>query len=404
MAHTLQANGSPRGGRKGRILCFTSYYLPGFKSGGPLRSLLHLQEWLGGEYEFAVLTRNRDLGDAETYAGLSAGTWYPVGGVRVCYLSAPQWRPDPIRTAVREFDPDLLYFNSSVDFSLTAVPLLLRHFGWLPGRILARIPVLVAPRGEFSPGARSIKPLRKKAYFLLGRLLGLYRDITWQATKDEEAAQIRGLWGSDARVVVAPNLPSRVSVDELPVRKAKQPGALRLVFLSRISRMKNLHGALGMLGGITVPVTLDVYGTREDPQYWDECRQLMERLPRNVEATYRGAVAPEAVISTLSKYDAFFLPTLGENFGHVIHEALLAGCPVLLSDQTPWQQLSQRRVGFDISLDRPELFQQAIGQLAAMDGREHQRWSAAARDFGVQYSADTGLVQSTRSMLGGAMS
>jgi len=41
----------------------------------------------------------------------------------------------------------------------------------------------------------------------------------------------------------------------------------------------------------------------------------------------------------LADYDAFIFPTLGENFGHVIIESLSAGCPVLCSDQTPWNDV-----------------------------------------------------------------
>ena len=35
------------------------------------------------------------------------------------------------------------------------------------------------------------------------------------------------------------------------------------------------------------------------------------------------------------EYDLLFLPTKGENFGHVILESMSAGTPVLISDTTP---------------------------------------------------------------------
>jgi glycosyltransferase involved in cell wall biosynthesis len=381
--------------RRKKILCFTSYYLPGFKSGGPLRSLLHMQEWLGTEFDFGIVTRNRDLGEHVPYPDVEARTWRTVRGVSVWYLAAPQWLPGPILQAIRGFGPDALYFHSSVDFSLTVVPLMLRRLGLIP----RRLPVLVAPRGEYSPGARAIKEGRKKAFFRGARLLGLYGGVTWHATKDEEAEQIRALWGTGASVVVAPNLPSKSSAGALPARPAKQPGMLRLVFLSRISRMKNLHGALAMLRDVAAPVKLDIYGPREDPAYWAECEALLGSLPPNIEARYRGGLAPDEVIPTLATYDAFLLPSLGENFGHVIHEALLAGCPVILSDRTPWLHLAECHVGFDIPLDRPEAFRSAIERLAAMDDREHRSWCDSARAYGARYSGDAALAERTRTML-----
>ena len=39
-----------------------------------------------------------------------------------------------------------------------------------------------------------------------------------------------------------------------------------------------------------------------------------------------------------NNFDLFTFPTRGENFGHVIPEALSAGTPIILSDQTPWQK------------------------------------------------------------------
>jgi glycosyltransferase involved in cell wall biosynthesis len=84
----------------------------------------------------------------------------------------------------------------------------------------------------------------------------------------------------------------------------------------------------------------------------------------------------------LSKHHLFFLPTCGENFGHVILEALLAGCPVLISDQTPWRNLQAKGVGWDLPLDSVTPFQQAIHECVAMDDMEFRKVSKQARLFG----------------------
>lgn len=385
--------------RKGRVLCFTSYYLPGFKSGGPLRSLIHIQQWLRDEYEFMVVTRDRDFGDAGPYEGMRPSEWHAVEGSQVLYLAAPHWSPKGLRRAVQESRPGLLYFQGCFDPALTIVPLMLRRLGWLP----RSIPVLLAPRGQFSRGARSIKRIKKNVFLLFAKAIGLYENVTWHATKNEEADEIRALWGKNVRVLVAPNLPSKLDAGADLKRPPKQPNALRLVFLSRICRMKNLQGALEILQGVQATVEFDIYGTQEDAGYWDECRRLIGRLPGNVQARYKGSVSPGDVVPVLAGYDALLLPTLGENFGHVILEALSAGCPVLLSDQTPWRQLSAAQVGFDIPLDQPHRFRQVIEQWAAMDGPEFQRWSTRAREYALRYSNDAELVQQTRGMLATAM-
>lgn len=45
------------------ILCLMSEYLPGFRSGGPIRTIANLINQLGDEFEIRVICRDRDLGD-----------------------------------------------------------------------------------------------------------------------------------------------------------------------------------------------------------------------------------------------------------------------------------------------------------------------------------------------------
>ncbi len=377
-----------------KILCFASYFLPGFKSGGPVRSLLNLFSLLGRDFEFRVVTRNRDLGDSVPYPNRTVDRWFPEAGVQVKYLPSPYWAPGPMKQLLLECAPDLLYFNSFMDPALSIAPVLLRRLG-LVG---CDTPVLIAPRGEFSPGAIEIKRQKKVLYMKMARSLGVYRDVTWHATSELEREHLQSWWGADARIVLAPNLPPAIT-DAVMDRPPKEVGIVRMVFLSRIDRKKNLDGALRMLAGVKAKVHLDVYGTKEDAAYWDKCCDLMSGLPSNVTASYRGVLAPEEVMPTLSRYDLFFFPTLGENFGHVILEALLAGCPILISDQSPWRELPARHAGVDLPLNQVEEFRKAIETFAAMGADEFSRWVQGARDLGLEYCRGQDLVSPSRAML-----
>lgn len=368
--------------------------------GGPLRSLLNLQEWLSDDYEFFILTRNHDLGSKVPYEDVTTNSWQPVEQSSAWYLSSPCWSPRPMIRAFNQAKPQLLYFHSAFDFCLTIIPLALRK----AGLISRKLPVVVAPRGEFTPGARSIKKHKKNLFLLLAKACGLYRGVHWQATNDDEAAQIKALWGEHISVSVAPNLPPRVA-DSKPRRTSpKRAGKLRLVFLSRISRMKNLDGALEILKGVSDDVDFSIYGTKEDEQYWNECQCLIDELPANVRAEYLGPVTPEMVVATLSQYDILLLPTLGENFGHVVFESLTAGCPVLLSDRTPWRELSSSRAGYDIALEDLNSFRSAISRFAKMDEAEFSGWSSGAWARAAEYSKQPGLVEQTHKLLSDAIS
>jgi glycosyltransferase involved in cell wall biosynthesis len=382
-----------------RVLCFASYFLPGFRAGGPIRSLQRAIAALSEEFEFGVVTRDRDLGSDEPYSGIPSGQWSTVEGIRVWYLRTPYYSPAALRRVMHAFRPDLLYFHSFWDPCVVAMPLLLRRLGLAD----PHVPALVAPRGEFAPGALALHGLRKSGWKGLVRSLGLYSEVTWHASNEREADQIRAEWGAGARVLIASDLPPRMAAQFAPARQPKVAGVLRIVFLSRLSPMKNLDGALGILAKVRTPVSLDIYGTRESTEYWQVCEQRIRQLPAHVTVSCHGPVAPDRVIATLSAYDLFFLPTLGENFGHVILEAMLSGCPVLISDRTPWTQLQHHRAGYALNLDNPEALVAVIEEFSAMSDAVFREWSDGAARFGRAYCEDGRTLLEARAVIKSAM-
>ena len=73
-----------------RILCLTDYYLPGFKAGGPIRTLSNIVERLGEEFHFSFVTRDRDLGDVHPYINVEIDSWQKVKNAETLYLSPLQ--------------------------------------------------------------------------------------------------------------------------------------------------------------------------------------------------------------------------------------------------------------------------------------------------------------------------
>ena len=162
--------------------------------------------------------------------------------------------------------------------------------------------------------------------------------------------------------------------------------------------MKNLDGALKLLHGLPGQVGFDIYGPREvnDADYWDEVREIMANLSSNIRVEYHGHIKYEDVPGTLSKYHLFLLPTLGENYGHVIIEALLAGCPILISDRTPWRDLEKAGVGWDLPLEEPERFRQVLQKCIEMGPEEYGSLSARAEAYGVQRCKDPEIIARNR--------
>ena len=137
------------------------------------------------------------------------------------------------------------------------------------------------------------------------------------------------------RVFVAPDL-TPVQINHRNSSNSRLPGPLRLVFLSRISRKKNLDFLLRVLARVSSNVELAIFGSQEDAIYWNQCESLINQLPVNIQVYFGGQLPQEMVRDTFAMYDLFVFPTRGENFGHVIFESLSVATPVLVSDQTPW--------------------------------------------------------------------
>jgi glycosyltransferase involved in cell wall biosynthesis len=236
--------------------------------------------------------------------------------------------------------------------------------------------VLLAPRGELSPGALSLKS-RKKRLFLTwwGRLLK-DMDVVWHASSDKEDAQIRAVcrWAS-----VAVNQDQvALSREPLPTPSA-HAGPPRLVFIGRVSPMKNVDLVLHALRDVSGAVEFDIYGPLEDAAYWSCCRVLIARLPAAVKVRYRGELAPGDVCRTFSAYDAFVLPTKGENFGHAIAESLSASCPVVCSDQTPWTAVLESGGGSVVRELTAQALAEDLRRILAMtpDQRVHAKLRAS---------------------------
>lgn len=124
--------------------------------------------------------------------------------------------------------------------------------------------------------------------------------------------------------------------------------------------MKNLDFAIQTLKSVQCKLQFDIYGPKEDTAYWAHCENLLNQLPTNITFNYCGNVLPQDVKDTFSRYDLFFFPTRGENYGHVIAESISVGTPVLLSDRTPWRTLEENDLGWVMPLDSPESFADKI--------------------------------------------
>jgi glycosyltransferase involved in cell wall biosynthesis len=136
-------------------------------------------------------------------------------------------------------------------------------------------------------------------------------------------------------------------------------------------------------------VHLTIVAAFENEEYWETCKSAIDKLPSQIAVKVMSDIEHEKLEDIIRDHHLFVLPTQGENFGHSIFESLAAGRPVLISDQTPWRDLENKKSGWDLSLRDPQKFKQKIEMVAEMDNEELTLWCKSAwsyaRDF-IQHS------------------
>jgi len=360
-----------------KALVFVRYYLPGFKSGGPVRSIANMVDRLSTDFDFYILTLDRDYLDTEPFRGIEGG-WNLVGGSRVRYLPKNILVWKNIVEVIEDLKPDFIYLNSLFD-PIFSLPWILKKTTSKNGMP----PVICAPRGELAEGALRFKSIRKTLVLSMIKLLGVHKRITFHATSEPEMKQIFAKFVRAPRVELAGNITtaSGRSLDSRTRPENRKIKRLQIVFISRIHPKKNLHYAIECLSKTKCRAIFTIYGPIDDVSYWRNCQERLLSLPSNVEVDYRGELPHKKVLPALAEHDVFFFPTLGENFGHVIHEALEAGCVLLLSDQTPWTELRAHKIGWDLPLSDIDKFVSVIEKLSQWDAGDWQTHQNAVDEF-----------------------
>lgn len=332
-------------------------YFPGQNYGGPPVSVDNFCTLLKGIFEIYIVTSDHDLGSNERYkVGFD---WIKRENCEVKYISDQQWRINTISNIVKDINPDVIYLQS-----------IFRPFTSLCLFVAKRqgISVLLAPRGELCKGALAIKNYKKIPYLRLLKLARLTKNISFQSTSEDEEQGIKKFFNNNA-VLNLNNIPSIPQIGSRKTKKIK--GTAEFVFVSRIVKKKNLASAISFLSATDCGrVIFDIYGTIEDKEYWELCCKLIEKTPDNVTISYKGIIRHDEVHQVLSQYDAMLFPTLSENYGHVIAEALGVGCPVIISDQTPWNEVNIYKAGAAINLSDERQFINSINKIINMDEDE----------------------------------
>ncbi len=344
---------------KKKILIFIDWFIPAFKAGGPISSVRNFCNALQEEYEIYVVTSDTDLGDSAPLKGITPKQWTEIENIKVMYLPYASQTKEQYIEIYKNIKPDIVHLNSLFSKFFTLSPLAILK--------KARTKIIVSPRGMLGPESLKIKPLKKRVFFVMTKVTGLFKNVTWHASSEIEAKEVIQAFGKKADVRIAPNFSYLPKENEnyLP----KLAGELQLICVGRIAPIKNIDFLIQVLAQVSGKVHCKIIGPAEDEEYLSICENLVGKLPSNITVDFIKGVNHFELDGLHKESHAFISPSKNENYGHSIVEALGHGCPIVISDKTPWKKLTAKNVGFDLPLDE-NVFVDAINKLCAMDAQE----------------------------------
>lgn len=271
-------------------------------------------------------------------------------------------------------DYDLVHIHAVFSFATVAAARAARRAG---------VPYLVRPLGVLNRwGMEQRRPWLKAASFrlldkpLLDRAAGLH--FTSVQERDEAA----GL-GLRAPVRVLPLGFDLAEFEVLPPASvfhaafADTAGLPLVLYLSRLDPKKNLEGLLEAWAQVPGPARLVLAGAG-DAAYAAGLREHAARLGLGERVLWTGRLEGELKRAALAAATLYVLPSLSENFGIALLEAMAAGLPCV---STPGVALAaEAEDAVRVVAPEPAALATALRDLLA-DSEERARLGAAAREL-----------------------
>jgi hypothetical protein len=97
---------------KKTILILSDWFLPGCLAGGPIQSVATLTKHLEAEFDFKIITTDRDFKANEPYKTITPDCWTNYEGRSVFYISQNNLTPEFVLNVIQTTAHDVIYLNS----------------------------------------------------------------------------------------------------------------------------------------------------------------------------------------------------------------------------------------------------------------------------------------------------
>ncbi|MBD2458452.1 glycosyltransferase [Nostoc sp. FACHB-87] len=252
-----------------------------------------------------------------------------------------------------------------------------------------KLPYILRPLGTLDPADLQKKKQLKKLYVELIERQNLAGAAAIHFTSEQEA-KISARFGVKTKDLVIPlgvKPTQRISASAVRSQLGIPEDVPLVLFMSRIDPKKGLNlliPALEKLLADNHKFHFVLAGTNpQDPDYENKIKFQIENSSLRSHTTITGFVSGELKAGLLQAADLFVLPSYYENFGIAVAEAMVAGIPVVISDQVHiWQQVSDSQSGWVGQTEVSSLLE--LLQQALQNPQERQRRGINAQKYALE--------------------
>lgn len=244
--------------------------------------------------------------------------------------------------------------------------------------------LVFCPRGGLSRTALGRSRLKK---FLMGHFGGQYMALRetdmFHAASMKELQEIRAL-GYRQPIALVPN---GIDVPQVAHRPFKATDR-KIAFFGRIHETKAVDHLVSAWGNIAARYpdwSLDIAGPDCGAVPMLKAMISERSIPR---VSFVGELHGEEKYKFLASADIYVLPSLTENFGITIAEALACGTPVIASRGCPWEGLVEKDCGWWIDIGVDALTAQLEAALATAPSALHAMGERGKEWMASDYSWD----------------
>jgi len=259
-----------------------------------------------------------------------------------------------------------IYINGVFSIVFCVLPLLIGFF--------VKKKIIISPRGQIAPETLIKKKYLKLFYFNFLYLIQKYSasKIFWLVTSIREKNFLLYFINSqNLDITIVDNL-NDLSVKKLKSIK-KNKKELNLFYFSNLTKKKNLLETIDIIKACrNKKIKLDIYGKIIDHSYF---KKVLSEIDNCLNINYKSYISENKEMEKIFlNYHLLIHNSLGENYGHILVEAMAHGIPFISNDTHPWVDIDIDLEGFISPLNLIYQQSEMINYLYEIDNKKYQKY------------------------------